>query len=91
LAIYFGFLAFGVDFGFMNSLVTVYTANILGMISFIPAGFGVVEVSLLGFLLKSGFVLSVASSMVLITRLSSAWFHIIIGFSATSYLLKKIP
>jgi len=91
LAIYFGFLALGIDFGFMNSLVTVYTANILGLISFIPAGFGVVEVSLLGFLLKSGFVLSIASSMVLITRLSSVWFHIILGFTVTSYLLKKIP
>jgi len=91
LAIYFGFLALGADLGFLNSLVTVYTANILGMISFIPAGFGVTEVSLLGFLLKGGFVLSVASSMVIITRLSGVWFQIILGFSVTSYIFKKIP
>jgi len=91
IAIYFGFLALGIDFSFLNSLVTVYAANILGLISFIPAGFGVVEVSLLGLLLQSGFVLSIASSMVLITRLSSAWFQIILGVFTQFYLLKKIP
>lgn len=91
VAIYFGFLALGIDFDYLHSLVTVYTANILGLISFMPAGFGVVEISLLGLLSQSGFVLSVASSMVLITRLSSAWFQIILGFVVQFYLLKKIP
>lgn len=91
LAIYFGFLALGINFSYFDSLVTVYAANILGLISFVPAGFGVVEVSLLGLLLQSGFVLSVASSMVLITRLSSAWFQIILGIVAQLYLLRKIP
>ena len=91
IAIYFGFLALGIDFDYLHSLVTVYTANILGLISFMPAGFGVVEISLLGLLSQSGFVLSVASSMVVITRLSSAWFQIILGFVVQFYLLKKIP
>jgi len=91
IAIYLGFVALGIDFGYMESLSTVYTANILGMVSFIPGGFGVVEASLMSLLIKSGFVLSVASSMVLITRFSGVWFQIILGFSVTSYLLKKIP
>jgi len=56
-----------------------------------PAGFGVVEVGMLGLLSQSGFVLSVASSMVLITRLSSVWFQIILGFVTQFYILKKLP
>ena len=91
LAIFFGFLSLGVDFGFLNSVAIVYTANILGLISFIPGGFGVVEVTLLGLLLQSGFVLAVAASMLLITRLSSVWFQIFVGFIVQFYLLKKIP
>jgi len=90
IAIYFGFLALGIDFGYIDSLVTVYTANILGMISFIPGGFGVVEGSLLGFLLQSGFVLSAASSVVLITRLSGVWFQIILGIIVKLGLIKSI-
>jgi len=91
LAIFFGFLSLGVDFGFLNSVAIVYTANILGLISFIPGGFGVVEVTLLGLLLQSGFVLAVAASMLLITRLSSVWFQIFVGSIVQFYLLKKIP
>jgi len=90
IAIYLGFLALGLDFGFMDSFVTVYTANILGIISFIPGGFGVVEASLLNFLLQAGFALSAASSAVLITRLSSAWFQIILGFIFKFRILKDI-
>ena len=90
IAIYLGFLALGLDFGFMDSFVTVYTANILGIVSFIPGGFGVVEASLLNFLLQAGFALSAASSAVLITRLSSAWFQIILGFIFKFRILKDI-
>jgi len=90
IAIYLGFLALGLDFGFMESFVTVYTANILGIVSFIPGGFGVVEASLLSFLLQAGFALSAASSVVLITRLSSAWFQIILGFIFKFKILKEI-
>jgi len=90
VAIYLGFVALGLDFEFIQSFVTVYTANILGMVSFIPGGFGVVEVSLLGFLLKSGFAVSAASSAVLITRLSGVWFQIILGVVVKLGLLKSI-
>jgi len=88
--IYFGFLALGIDLGYIESFVTVYTANILGVVSFIPGGFIVVEASLLGFLLQSGLVLSAATSAVLITRLSGVWFQIILGFIIKINLLKNI-
>jgi len=91
VAIYLGFIALGVDFSFIESFVTVYTANILGMVSFIPGGFGVIEASLLGFLLKAGIALSLASSIVLITRLTGTWFSIILGFSFKLFILKNIP
>lgn len=90
IAIYLGFVALGIDFGYMESLSTVYTANILGMVSFIPGGFGVVEASLMSLLIKSGFVLSVASSMVLITRFSGVWFQIILGFIFQLFILKTL-
>jgi len=91
IAIYLGFVALGIDFEFIEAFVTVYTANILGMVSFIPGGFGVVEASLLGYLLKTGLAISAASSVVLITRLSGVWFQIILGFIVKSSLLKNIP
>jgi len=90
VAIYFGFLALGIDLGFIESFVTVYTANILGAVSFIPGGFGVVEASLLGFLLQSGLVLSAATSAILITRFSGVWFQIILGIIIQLHLLKNI-
>jgi len=90
IAIYLGFVALGIDFGYMESLSTGYTANRLGMISFIPGGLGVVEASLMSLLLKSGFVLSVASSMVLITRFSGVWFQIILGFIFQLSILKTL-
>lgn len=90
IAIYFGFVALGVDYGFISSIVTVYSANILGLLSFVPAGFGVVETSLLGLFLQNGFTLAIASSMVLITRLSSAWLQIILGSITQFYMMKGI-
>jgi len=90
IAIYLGFLALGIDLEFIETFVTVFTANILGMISFIPGGFGVTEVSLLSFLLKGGLAFSTASVAVLITRFTGVWFQIILGFIFKIRILKDI-
>ena len=76
--------------GFFSSVVIVYSAMILGVVSFIPGGFGVTEASMLGLLLKAGLALSIASSIVLISRLSGIWFSIVIGIISKLYLFKNI-
>lgn len=89
LAIYLGFLSLGLDFGFFNSFAVTFTANIIGMASFIPGGFGVTEAGMAGLLVQYGLELSLASAVVLLTRLTGIFFSIFMGLIAKLIILRK--
>lgn len=83
IAVFFGFLAFGLDYSFIESTSIIYTSTIIGVASFIPGGLGVTETSMSALLVKSGLIMPIATSLVIFTRLTSIWFYTIIGFIIT--------
>lgn len=90
-SVYVGFLSLNKDLGFINTIQYYYTSLLFGALSFLPAGVGITEGSFIGFLLSRGVELSLASSLVLISRLTTIWFATVIGFIATHRItLKKL-
>ena len=88
LIIYFGFLAFDTDIGYLKSVQLFYTSIIYGVLSLIPGGVGVVEGGFTALLTKENISISLAISIVIFVRLSTIWFATCVGFIA-SYLMSK--
>ena len=88
LAFFIGFLAFGLDTSFIESATFVMSSLTLGSLSFLPAGIGVTEISLLGFLTNHGVFLATASALILFIRLSTSWYTTIIGIISLKIFLR---
>lgn len=89
LAVYVAFLALNVDLGYLLTSQIYFTALGYGVLSFLPGGIGVNE-SIADFLLvKQGLELFVATSLVILTRLSTIWFATIMGIVFTKFALKN--
>ena len=58
------------------------TSIILGVISFLPLGIGVVEGSLVGFLTMNGIEFHLATTLVVFIRLFTRWIAVSVGFIA---------
>jgi len=85
-AAFFIMYAYGISSLDILEAITVYTSSILlGYISLIPLGTGVVEGSLIIFLQNYGIELSVALTAPIIIRLFTRWFSICVGFFALKY------
>jgi len=83
ISIYFVLLAFGVEtIGFLTIISTYTTAIMLGILSFLPLGLGVVEGSLAGFLTVHGIDVSLALTIVIVIRVFTRWFGVSFGFIA---------
>ena len=81
--IYFIMLAFGIDtIGFFTLIPTYTTSIVLGFLSFLPLGIGVVEGTLTGFLTYHGLEFSLATTLVVFIRIFTRWISISIGFVA---------
>ena len=88
LAVYVAFLALNVDLGYILTSQIYFTSLGYGVLSFLPAGI-VVNESIADFLLvRQGLELYVATSLVILTRLSTVWFATIIGIGFTRYASK---
>ena len=68
--------------GFAELISTYASSLFLGAISFLPAGLGITEGSFTGLLHIQGISLSVAAVAVIIIRIFTLWFNVIIGFIA---------
>ena len=89
LAVYMVFLALNVDLGYLLTSQIYFTSLGYGVLSFLPAGIGVNE-SVADFLLvQQGLELFVATSLVILTRLSTVWFATIIGVVFSRWVLKE--
>ena len=89
MAVYVAFLALNVDLGYFLISQIYFTSIGYGVLSFLPGGIGVNE-SIADFLLvQQGLELSVATSLVILTRLSTTGFATIIGIGFTRNTLKK--
>ena len=80
LIVYFVFLSFNIlNFEFFKIAAIYTTSLILGMLSFLPMGVGVVEGSLAGFLNYEGIDISIALTLVILSRIFTRWYGVIVG------------
>ena len=80
LIVYFVFLSFNIlNFEFFKIAAIYTTSLILGMLSFLPMGVGVVEGSLAGFLNYEGIDISIALTLVILIRIFTRWYGVIVG------------
>ena len=82
------FSSFDHDLNFIQVIQFYLTSISYGAISLIPGGIGVTEVSFLGFLTLHGIEVSIASTIVIIVRLSTIWFATILGLVTMKLVLK---
>ena len=88
LAVYMVFLALNIDLGYLLTSQIYLTSLGYGILSLLPGGVGVSE-SVADFLLvRQGLDISVAASLVILTRLCTVWFATIIGIVFTRIVLK---
>ena len=79
--VYLILMAFGInDIEFLQVIPTYTTSILLGILSFLPMGVGVVEGRLVGFFSLQGIETSLAFTVVIIIRLFTRWYPVSIGF-----------
>jgi len=88
IAFYFVFLGFDVNLDIIFTTFVTFTSILFGYLSFLPGGVGVTEISLVGFLTNEGIALSLATSIMIMLRLTGWWFLTIIGVITTKLFLK---
>jgi len=85
-AVFLIIYAYGIETVFILDIIPMYcTSILLGFISFLPLGLGVVEGAFSAFLNLRGIELAVALPLVIIIRLITNWFGILLG----AFTLKK--
>ncbi|NWK02091.1 flippase-like domain-containing protein [Marine Group I thaumarchaeote] len=83
ISIYFILLAFGVEVIEFLTVIPTYTTSImLGILSFLPMGIGVVEGTLASFFTMHGIDISLALTIVIVIRLFTRWYSVSFGFIA---------
>ena len=83
VTVYFVLLSFGVDgIEFLMVIPTYATSIMLGFLSFLPMGLGVVEGSLASFFSIQGIEVSLSLTLVIIIRLFTRWYSVAVGFVA---------
>jgi len=86
IVVYFVLLAFGIDsIEFLKVIPTYTTSLVLGFLSFLPMGLGIVEGSLASFFSLHGIGVSLSLTLVIIIRLFTRWYGVIVGFFALKF------
>ena len=86
VTIYFILLAFGVEVIEFLTIVSTYTTSImLGILSFLPLGLGVVEGTLASFFTIQGIEVSLSLTIVVVIRLFTRWYGVSFGFIALKF------
>ncbi len=89
IMIYFIFIGFNLNFDIIFSTFSMYSSLLLGVLTMIPAGIGVTEVSFVEILRGEGVDTATSTSLVILFRLVTIWFLTVLGFCATRYFLKN--
>jgi hypothetical protein len=89
IMIYFIFMGFNLNFDIIFSTFSMYSSLLLGVLTMIPAGIGVTEVSFVEILKSEGVDTATSTSLVILFRLVTIWFLTVLGFCATRYFLKN--
>ena len=89
IMIYFIFMGFNLNFDIIFSTFSMYSSLLLGVLTMVPAGIGVTEVSFVEILRGEGVDTATSTSLVILFRLVTIWFLTVLGFCATRYFLKN--
>ena len=83
VVVYLVLLSFGIEnIEFLKVIPTYATSLMLGFLSFLPMGLGVVEGSLASFFSLQGIEVSLSLTIVIIIRIFTRWYGVAIGFLA---------
>ena len=83
LSVYFVLLSFGIENIEFLKVIPIYaTSLMLGFLSLLPMGLGVVEGSLASFFSLQGIEASLSLTIVIVIRFFTRWYGIIVGFFA---------
>ena len=83
VSIYFILSAFGVETIEFITIISTYTTSImLGILSFLPLGLGVVEGTLASFFTMHGIDVSLSLTIVVVIRIFTRWYGVSFGFIA---------
>jgi glycosyltransferase 2 family protein len=88
-AVFYIFKSFNLDLNILQTSQIYFVGQIIGALTFVPGGILVTEASLLGLMLNSGIEFSIASIIVILIRLLTFWFPILLGFIVLRTLLKN--
>lgn len=88
-AVYLVFRGFGIDLSFPIILLIFTASSIAGAISMLPGGIGITEGGMVGLLLLQGIDYTTSFSAVLLVRIVTLWFSVIIGLIALRMVTKK--
>ena len=89
IMIYFIFVGFNLNFDIIFSTFSMYSSLLLGVLTMVPAGIGVTEVSFVEILRGEGVDTATSTSLVILFRLVTIWFLTVLGFCATRYFIKN--
>ncbi|MCV0393507.1 MAG: flippase-like domain-containing protein [Nitrosopumilus sp.] len=88
IAILFIFQGFNVDLSIIFTTFVAFSSYLLGIITFLPGGIGITEISFVSLLTDKGIELSLATSIMVMSRLIGTWFLTIVGFISTKLFFK---
>lgn len=89
LIIYLGFMSFNTKFDYIESLQIFYTSTIFGVLSFVPGGLGITEITLTSLINQKINSISNSTSIVIFIRLTTIWASVIIGAISYNIFLRK--
>ncbi len=86
VVVYFVLQSFGINSIDLLNVIPIYTTSLmLGFLSFLPMGLGVVEGSLASFFSLQGVSISLSLTIVVIIRLFTRWYGVVVGFLALKF------
>jgi uncharacterized protein (TIRG00374 family) len=88
IGFYLIFLGFDVHLEILFTTFVTFSSILFGYLSFLPGGVGVTEISVVGFLTNEGISLSLATSIMVMFRLSGWLFLTVVGLITTKLFLK---
>ena len=89
IAVYFVFRGFGIDLSFPVILLIFTASSIAGAVSMLPGGIGITEGGMVGLLLLQKIDYTTAFSTVLLVRIVTLWFSVLIGLFALKMVTQK--
>ncbi len=90
IVVYLSLKALGGEISILGSIFVVSFSSIMGAISILPGGLGIAEGSIIGVLILLGISKEMSAATTLITRFSTLWLGVIIGFFGLYYVQKNI-